>query len=340
MISITRYLRDESREAEATLRRTVGLLLQLIELHAVEGDSVDYAQFRSGIHQIADRFSENTPVDEMLIIVGEVARSLKDYAERTTRFVKAQNSEYQRMVNMLTETIAATVHGSDRSVERLRDVERKLERASVIEDVRVLRMQLGECLGSIRQEIQARHTAAAESAARLATATNSPIPQTAAAHFETDRVTGLPGRSAAESALQTACVEEGHCWAAVVVADRLSAINVRFGYAVGDRILRRISTQFRGGLSAEDRIYRWSGPAFIAILRRTTSESQIRSELARITSGPIEEVVEIGNRSILLPVSSHWALFPLSEPARVISQKADEFVASRAPGASAATSQA
>ena len=336
MISINRYLRDESREAEATLRRTVGLLLQLIELHAVEGDSVDYAQFRSGIHHIAGRFSENTPADEMLIIVGEVARSLKDYAERTTRFVKAQSSEYQRMVNMLTETIAATVHGSDRSVERLRNVERKLERASVIEDVRVLRMQLAECLGSIREEIQAQHAAAADSATRLATATNSPGPQTAPAHPETDGVTGLPGRPAAESALQTGCAEEGQCWVAVVVADRLSAINVRFGYAVGDRILRRISAQLRGGLSAGDRIYRWSGPAFMAILRRTT-ESQIRSELARITSGSIEEVVEIGNRSILLPVSSTWALFPLSEPARVISQKADQFVASHIPAAPAAT---
>lgn len=337
MISITKYLKDESRDAEATLRRTVAILLQLIELHAVEGDSVDYAQFRSGIHHIAGRFSEDTPHDEILIIVGEVARSLKDYAERTSRFVKAQSSEYQRMVNMLTETIAATVRGSDRSVQRLRDVERKLERASVIEDVRVLRMQLAECLGSIRQEIQTQHAAAADSAARLAAATNSPGPQTAPAYPETDRVTGLPGRPAAESALQTACMEEGHCWVAVVVAHRLSAINARFGSAVGDRILRRICAQLRGGLSAEDLIFRWSGPAFISVLRRATSESQIRSELARITSGSIEEVVEIGNRSILLPVSSTWTLFPLSEPARVISQKADQFVASYIPAAPAAT---
>ena len=101
MISITKYLRDRTRDDEAALRRTVSLLLQLIELHAIEGDALDYAQFRSGIHEITSRFSENTPSEEILVISGKVATSFKEYTERTTRFVTAQSAEFQRMLNML-----------------------------------------------------------------------------------------------------------------------------------------------------------------------------------------------------------------------------------------------
>jgi hypothetical protein len=240
MISITKYLRDRTRDDEAALRRTVSLLLQLIELHAIEGDALDYAQFRSGIHEIASRFSENTPSEEILVISGEVATSLKEYAERTTRFVKAQSAEYQRMLNMLTETIAATTQASDRTVDRLRGVERKLEKACVLEDVRLLRMQLHECLASIREEIQSQQLRAADPSRCVQPRTGTGgVQPVLAPVLETDPITGLPGRALAESALQNASIKGGPYWAAVIVVDRIASINSRFGYAVGDRLLRR-----------------------------------------------------------------------------------------------------
>src|SRR6185437_7184807 len=79
LISMTKYLRDRTRDDEAALRRTVSLLLQLIEIHAIEGDALDYVQFRSGIHEITSRFSENTPSEEILVISGKVATSFKEY---------------------------------------------------------------------------------------------------------------------------------------------------------------------------------------------------------------------------------------------------------------------
>jgi kynureninase len=68
----------------------------------------------------------------------------------------------------------------------------------------------------------------------------------------------------------------------------------------------------------------------MALLFRTSTELEIKRELARLVGAQAEEVVEIGNRSILLPVSSNWALFPVNAPARVIREKADQFVASQA----------
>lgn len=330
MISIMKYLRDRPSDSETALRRTVSLLLQLIEIHAIEGDAVDYAQFRSGIHEIASRLSENTRAQDILVISGEVATTLKEYAERTTRFVKAQSAEYQRMLTMLTETIAATSQASDRTVNRLRDVERKLEKAVVLEDVRLLRMQLHECLGSIREEIQSQQLLAADPSKCIQPPTGSEgVQPVLAPVMEADPITGLPGRVLAESALQNAFSKGGPYWAAVVVVDRIASVNSRFGYAVGDRLLRKVSRELQSGLSAEDQVFRWNGPALMALLLRTKTELEMKRELSRIASVQAEEVVEIGSRSILLPVSTNWALFPVNAPARVIRDKADQFVASQ-----------
>jgi diguanylate cyclase (GGDEF)-like protein len=328
MISITKYLTDRGHETEAALRRAFGLLLQSVEIHAVQGDDVDYAQFRGGMQAITSKFDGDTPPQEVLIMVGKVASAFREYGERTTRYTKAQTAEYQRMLAMLTDTITATSHASDGAVGRLRDIERKLERAGVIEDVRVLRMQLDECLGSIREEIRVQDTQASISKSQLSTL-DSESSTLVALPEEPDAVTGLPGRSAAERALKDVRTREGRWYVVAVVANRLASINSRFGYAVGDRVLRKLSEGMRSGFSADDHVFRWCGPCLVALLNRPSPEYAVRAEMKRITSALKEDLVEIGNRAVLLPAAVTWMVFPSNEPPRLIGEKIDQFVASQ-----------
>jgi hypothetical protein len=73
MVSISNYLRDEGRESETALRRGFRLVLRLVEIHAVEGDEVEYARFRSGMQGTTSKFSDDTPRQDVLIMVGKVA---------------------------------------------------------------------------------------------------------------------------------------------------------------------------------------------------------------------------------------------------------------------------
>lgn len=326
MISIKKYLRDQEHETEAALRRALGLLLQLIELHAVEGDEIDYALFRRGIHESASRFSDETPPEDVMIIVGEVATAIKEYGERTTRYRKAQAAEYQRMLAMLTNTITETSHASEQTIVRLQTIEKKLERAAVIEDVRLLRMQLDECLGSIREEIRC-----CQQTRRLAGKSDVPQPvvPVPAKPAETDAATGLPARAAAERALDQACKGGTPCYAVAFVPNRLESINSRFGNAVGDRVLRSVSDQLRTGLSAGDCLFRWSESCLLTLLVRPSPEHTVHAELQRIMSARHEDVLEIGSRSVLLQTTASWAIFSSNEPARIIRDKIDRFAAAQ-----------
>ncbi len=328
MISISKYWKQGIPDENAALRRALALLFQSLELHSVLGDEADYAQFRSGMQAITSRFGGDTPAEEVLIIVGEAVTAFREYSERTTRYRKAQAAEYQRMVAMLTDTITATSHASDRAVGRLQDIEKKLERASVIEDVRVLRMQLNDCLEAIRDEIRRQESERSASESRISTI-DPGISAMAAQVQEADTVTGLPGRAAAERAFEEARARGGHWYAVAVVANRLASINSRFGYAVGDHLLRKLCEGVRSGLSADDRVFRWSGPCLVALLLRTAPEHEVKNELRRITGALKEDLVDIGNRSVLLPMSPAWAIFPLNEPSRIIREKIEQFVASQ-----------
>jgi GGDEF domain-containing protein len=113
------------------------------------------------------------------------------------------------MLSMLTQTVASVSFGSDRAITNLRDIEKRLERASVIEDVRMLRLQMEQCLESIRTEIRAHEERATALVALRERIEESPTAGGDAAPIaHTDHVTGLPARPAAESAIMTA-VQDG-----------------------------------------------------------------------------------------------------------------------------------
>ncbi len=333
MISIGKYIRTRKGQLEQSLRHIIQLLLQGIQHHVVEGDSLDYEQFRSGLQVLADKISEQTPPAELLVISGATLKGLKDYSERTTRFVRAQGLELQRMISMLTQTVMSIGSTSELASSRLQEIEKQLERASMIEDVRIVRLKLSQCLESIREEADRQRQEASNTIASL----NQEIQESggrAATAFlqpDIDPVTGLPNIPSALAVFKEAAQSRGPFFVATLVADRVQLINSRFGYAVGDEMLRAICAEIRKGLSAQDRLFRWRGPSILALLERSESLERVRMELSRIASFKLEKMVDIGTRSVLLPVSACWTVFPMMAPVSLLATKIDEFVAAQLP---------
>src|ERR1039457_1320862 len=69
MISLKSYLSRDT-EAETAYRRIIGLFLQGISLHAVEGDKADHERFQEDIDKCLSVLSPKTPVSELLLVVG------------------------------------------------------------------------------------------------------------------------------------------------------------------------------------------------------------------------------------------------------------------------------
>jgi len=337
MISLKKYLsRDAKSEEENTSRRVISLLLQGIALHAVDGERADYERFRIDMDKFEKVMSAEMPASELLISAGGVLRTMEDYNRRHAKFMGKQSTEMQKMVSMLTQTIISIAANSENSVGKLQDIEKAIESANELEDIQLLKHQLGECLQTVREESLRQKTAGQSTLETLRKELANSQERIGSMQQSSgvDPTTGFPQKSEAEKALQAAIATPKGKFLVVAVVNRVQIINARFGYATGDKVLAAYADQFRKSLLSTDKVYRWSGPALIAVLTRTERLEQIRAGIQRFADLKLEKMMEVGMRTVLIPISANWVVFPVLGPMTELKEKIEAFTASQVPAVS------
>jgi len=119
----------------------------------------------------------------------------------------------------------------------------------------------------------------------------------------TDSITGLPDRSAAEAAIRRAISKEAQVLVAVFYLHRLPWINARFGEEIGNQVIQVCGEH----LSAEvvvskDSLFRWRGPAFLALLAREEPLVTVSKQIQHIVSIPVSRFFETSSRTVYLPL--------------------------------------
>jgi diguanylate cyclase (GGDEF)-like protein len=328
MISLGRFLNVDREQAEACFR-IIALLLEAIAQHAVEGDAAELETLRNEVSNALNKMVPETEPGELLVVAGSVTRTFEEYNKRITHHVRQHNSELQNIISMLTATMISISDSGERTSTRLQDIEKQLVSAAMIEDVRVLKHRLGECLESIREERKSQNEQATKMVQHLQqTIESAPKVENTP---RVDSATGLPDRAAAEAALSEYAAANEPAYTLVFIADRVQLINARFGYAAGDEVLKTIQTHVRKGLRPDDRMFRWRGPSFLALLKRSDPVDCVRAEISRIVMTRLQKTFDIGNRSVLVPIGMQWALFPVSSSSKLLVHKIDHFVASNSP---------
>jgi GGDEF domain-containing protein len=330
MVSLKRHLDiDEERIA---LRRVISLLLNGIATRAVKADRAEYEAFQKNMQHIRESAGAEVPAEELLVIAGSAVQALNEFSQRTTKTIRKQSIELQNIISMLTRTVISIGAGSDGSVERLQEISSQLERAVELEDVQQLKVRLDDCLGHLREECRRQKT----DTAKIVTALQSEITHAAERSGaliegqELDPITGLPSQEAAETTLQDLVRKPGKRYVAVAVVNRMQPINARFGHAVGNQVLRVFKEFFETQLGPGDRLFRWSGPALVALLERGEPLETVRTEVRRMLNKPIDnKTFDIGGRDVLIPVSSAWSVFMLIPPSTTATKQIQTFIASQ-----------
>jgi GGDEF domain-containing protein len=127
-----------------------------------------------------------------------------------------------------------------------------------------------------------------------------------------DPCTGLPLRTDAEAAIQRAIENPAHYFAAVFYVHRMNLTNARFGEAIGNQVILFCSQHIASRLTrGEDALFRWMGPAFVALIERHESEGSVLSEVQRVASTPLSRFFETSSRTVYLPMKLSGESFSL-----------------------------
>lgn len=330
MVSLKRHL--DLNEERILLRRVISLLLNGIATRAVQGDRDEYESFQKSMRRIQESAGAEVPPDELLVIAGSAVQALEEFSQRTTRTIRKQGAELQNIISMLTRTVISISAGNDHSVERLQEISQKLAKAVELEDVQQLKVKLDDCLGHLREECLRQQN----ETKNIVTALQSEITRTeerAGALIQTpdvDSITGLPSQETAEATLQEMVRKPGKRYVVVAVVSRMQPINARFGHNIGNQVLRAFKEFFEAQLAPGDRLFRWSGPALIALLERAEPLETVRTEVRRMLNKSVDnKTFDIGGREVLIPISSAWSAFMLIPPAITASKQIQTFIASQ-----------
>jgi GGDEF domain-containing protein len=331
LISLRKYLENRPEQVTDALLRAILLLLEAIDCHAISGDSAGYARFRQDIASVRERLAGTPPAYEILVLAGKTAKSLEEYNDRTGKLVGQQRAELQAMVAMLTNAMGAVAAGSQTAIARLLEIEDELQGTTQLEDLQTARIRMSECLHGLHAEIGRQKLESTQQLTRLKVAIAR---SKDAAAFGTslesraDPITGLPERPAAEAALADAVKTGNPVYAVLFVVERLDLINSRFGREVGDQVLSFLREHIAQSLSKPVRLFRWTGPALIAIVERDVAAPALSNELSRILPRKLSKTVMVANRSVLLALPSNWMVFAAHEvhPFQQLLRDIDSFV--------------
>jgi GGDEF domain-containing protein len=246
-----------------------------------------------------------------LSVSSDAIEALETYCHQTTEYFREEKEQMHSMVAMLTETVADLSGQTDATVSRLQKIEKAIELASGLSDIRALRSSLESCLLALRE-------AAAQQRARSA-ATEQRL---------RDRIDMVQRRS--QDDLKQACsasediditpeltdasMELVHSsYVAAFKLQRAEHIARRFGEQVRRQMLATIGTELKSILGPQDRLLRWKGTSFVMFINSTATTGEIKARLYGAVAATGHQYIELGRKSALLAVGVDWILFPQSD---------------------------
>ena len=290
-----------SESSPIELIEQLQILLRGIALHAVESGPENLEQFRHNMAEVANALSKKSSAHDLLIAIGRALRLTEEYNRQATAVFKGQMAELRSMLTNMAETVQFIVSSSEVSVKQLAFMETQLQAANGLQDLRQLKTYTSACLSLVRRESVRLQT---ETQTKIA-ALKSNVEQlslslkAAAVEESVDPVTGLHARAAAEQAIENKMSAGKAFLAALFVMDRLPSINGRFGHSVGNDVVIGSAHLLAQKLSGAT-LYRWSGPAFLAIFDPSIGSGEAEKRARQAAAQQLQKEINADDRMVMI----------------------------------------
>jgi GGDEF domain-containing protein len=328
------------RNGKATptdLTQSLHSALTGIGRYTIDGRDDELASFRENMLALAARIHDQANGTELESTVSQAIEIFRDYNSRNLKFHQSHASELRSVMRTMTDTITYLSESRTRSVHQLQFMERELEQASQIDDIRLIRSRLISCLDVVREETvrlqsesQARSQEVREQIGKAAI-----VSESQSRFGVMDTVTGLPSRRAAERTIGENLQKGVNFAVAIFVVTKLSAINSKYGRAVGDEVMLRVANHFAQHLSADTLLYRWSGPALVAVINTYDNTEEIKRLWTKAAGVKQEINLETKDRSVFVLVETMILFHAVNAatPPQDLFNSLDQFTAKQGDGA-------
>lgn len=125
--------------------------------------------------------------------------------------------------------------------------------------------------------------------------------------------TGLPGPSQARSYLDPLIGKDRQVYIVLFKFTALRTLEERYGEEAFGDYLNIEAQSLMQALRSEDRLFHWGRDILMAVTRRQLSPAAMRMEIARLTSGNREHMIEMNGRKVMVASATIFDLLPVAE---------------------------
>jgi GGDEF domain-containing protein len=285
--------------------------------HAIHCGDAEVEPFRQLVRDSVAGLKAPANPAQVLIAAGVLSQAIAHYSAQTQREVDALLADLSTTIQEFLGHLEH-LHGDAESQGMLAELRKTLQSGIQAGRLREAQAETTKFLEELSRQADERRQKSRELTDQLqdritvlehSLANGRPI---AVVPASIDACTGLPSRPEAEAALHRAIETGAHAYAAVFYVHRMALTNARFGEAIGNQVIlfcsQHIATRVTQG---NDQLFRWSGPAFTAILDRRESILNVSSDILRIVATPLSRFFETQSRSVYLPVRLTAHVIPL-----------------------------
>ena len=325
MVSIKRYLNLGTVEEKPGT--ALALVLERLCDIGVDWDSGETESFRDAMDMITGGLAPDLPQKEQLVVAEAALQAVESHNRKVVQMVEKQYGDFQAIIKILADSIVRIAGPNAESVQSLQKIDEELDRGAGFRNLSALRQHLNTCLPAVRKEIEREMVASRALIERLQMEIESNAKPGEAARKRVDSATGLPGQPECLAAIREAIAKGTRHYAVVMVVNRVEPIAARFGKEAGDWMLGRFREYIENQFEQTDLLYRWSGPALVAIIERPQTFDQVRAFVKRMFETPINETIDVNGRSVFVPITAAWSVSMICATPETTEKQIQKFVA-------------
>lgn len=328
MVSIKRYLNLTTVEEKPAT--ALALVLERLCGIAVDWDPQETESFREEMDMITGGLSPDLPQKEQLVVAEAALQAVEGHNRKVVQMVEKQYADFQAIIRLLEDSIVRIAGPTAESVQSLQRIDEAFDRGAGFRNLTALRQHLTTCLPDVRKEIEHEMVASRALIEKLQVEIESIAkPGEKALRKRVDSATGLPGQPQCLAAIREVIAKGTRHYAVVMVVNRVEPIAARFGKDAGDWMLGRFREYVESQFAETDLLFRWNGPALVAIVERPQTFDQVRAFVKRIFEAPVNETIDVNGRSVFVPITAAWSVSMICATPETTEKQIHRFVASQ-----------
>ncbi|MCZ2148406.1 MAG: GGDEF domain-containing protein [Bryobacterales bacterium] len=258
--TLAQRIEHYNRGVQQIVERSAEELRDIIRvlMSSIDAIRAGYDDSASALHHIEEVVGKTQTAEELRVAKVQLTHALGKLTEKT----KERKQETADLLNKLQERVLILEHSSTLgSPQRHGETPARQKKSASAPPAVLAEPQLAEAAGG-------------------PSAADPPVRQQNGGEPKLDPLTGLLNKEAAEDAILDLPSKPGKFYLAAFYVQRMARLNARYGDKVANELLFLCAQRLVNNLlHPSDQLFRWRGPAFVAVLEREDGVQDVQREV-------------------------------------------------------------